>query len=167
MLSLIKLYLRSWWAQLMGGKQKHLALFGMRKPSIGDDLPGATSPRANEQPSIEDEMDEVTWARSRQRDELEDSYDDYLETGRTARRNSRSDGGSDALGDGDLLETISIALLVIGFSTLMWWRGRVARQREEREQAERRARGQGPPDAERRANPNAPLGFVPAVPVPI
>lgn len=165
MLSLVKLYLRSWWAQLMGGKQKHLALFGLRKPSIDGDLPGAKSPQSD--PSIEDDMDEVTWARSRQRDELEDSYDDYLETGRTARRNSRIDGGADTSGDGELLETISIALLVIGFSTLMWWRGRVARQREEREQAERRARGRVPPDAEPRADPNAPLGFVPAAPLPI
>lgn len=167
MLSLVKLYLRSWWAQLTGGKQKHLALFGLRKPMIEDGLPGLKSAQANRQPSIEDEMDEVTWARSRQRDELEDSYDDYLETGRTARRNSRMDGGADGSEEGDLLETISIALLVIGFSTLMWWRGRVARQREEREQAERRARGQVPPDAERRADPNAPLGFVPAAPVQI
>jgi hypothetical protein len=176
MLSLVKLYIRSWWAQLMGGKQKHLALFGFRKP-VEDGLPDARNegtfqrvePGSNDaarQPTIDDDdLDLVSWARARERDELEDSYDDYLETGRATRRQSRLETDSGDTEGGDLLETIGIALLVLGFSSLMWYRGRMAREREERDRAERRARDRLA-EAQRNAGPAAETGFVPAPPIP-
>jgi hypothetical protein len=198
MLSLVKLYIRSWWAQLMGGKQKHLALFGLRKP-IEDGLPDAAQAGGldgvggapDRRPGIEDEdLDLVEWARARERDELEDAYDDYLETGRTARRQSRLETEAGDAADGDLWETIAIALLVVGFSSLMWFRGRMARRREEREIADRRARDQLAElhnnqrtrdelvevqrpteeeiaaDTERRENPIVRTEFTPTPPVP-
>lgn len=169
-LALVKLWLRSYWAELIGGKgkggKKHMGLFGVKRGIEagvgGDELDtygGARAGREAGQAGVEnadedENLDLVEWARKRQRDELDNTpYDDYLETGRAQRQrqrprqrqaNSQQPHGDDLDIDDDtdeLFETLAIALLVIGFSGLMWVRGRWARQRAEREEDERRARG--------------------------
>jgi hypothetical protein len=148
MISLINLYVRSWWAQLMGGKQKHLSLFGLRKPiqdgmPSGDDVHRA-SPRSDKfsdtVPELMYDEDLVAKARNAERDELEDPYDDFIETGRVNRRQARSGGGyEDEEDDGDFVAVATIGLLIVGTYTLVWYRGRIARRQEERQAEERQA----------------------------
>jgi SEL1 protein len=160
-LSLLKLHLRSWWSSFLGGKQEHLAWFApatqQRLPDSGADAP-VDRLEIERELAQEEDMDVVAWARSRARDELDDTYDDYLETGRSHRRNRRQDsttddGGSLFGGDDDdeddINDTAMIGVLVAGLTAAFWLRARQVRLRQEREEAEARARGEPlPPRAE-------------------
>lgn len=159
-LSLLKLHLRSWWSSFLGGKQEHLAWFapssaGQRMPDSARDAPAfETIDRLEVERDLaqEEDMDVVAWARSRARDELDDTYDDYLETGRHRRsRTPHDDEGASFFGgnpddeDDAIHDTAMIGVLVAGLTWAFWLRARQVRRRQEREEAEARARGEPVP----------------------
>lgn len=165
-LSLIKLYIRSWWAQLMGGK-RHLAMFTPSNERVQRDLGSAAHVDAE---TLRQQQEEEMELLDRARMELESSssghepaeYDDHLDTSVRGSSWSSHEGlggigaGASVNDDGDgseWMETMLVAILVTCCATLVWWRGRLVRQREEERQrhqevehdlAMRAAAGAGP-----------------------
>lgn len=154
-LSLLKLHLRSWWSSFLGGKQEHLAWFAtptQRLPDAAGDGTMVDRLEVERELAQEEDMDVVAWARSRARDELDDTYDDYLETGRAHRRHRQRQDEDGALmegeGEDDIDDTIYVGILVAALTAAFWVRARQVRLRQERREAEARARGEAVPPRE-------------------
>lgn len=122
LLSLVKLHVRSWWARFLGGKQEALT-WGDDETS-GDES-RRSRPSEDSSSSSDPSLDLVEWSRRRQSDELA-GYDDYLETGRNARRHTELEFEFDE----ELADMIMIALIAAVAAIALY---RAHRQRQRRD----------------------------------